>query len=248
LTIERGYKQPAVEGSPTRGNVSNARHRLRRRAVHSDFQSFASGGTTPRVSFRCTIRTLSAAPNLTATKARLLLMACLMKFGSLPPTVDPDHPTSAEMAAVRQKVADYQGCSTRTELQSVNWNLNICAADANGRSVEWNEAGVPWRVKEAAGGPTPATKGRGANRRTRDRNKGTGGPNRVNKWPGVPNLERALEVSGTTLFQKQKPGHVKAQGVRPRRSVLSSGVGERGSPSPSLGSPRRLPSARPVAG
>ena len=35
-------------------------------------------------------------------------MACLMKFGSLPPATDPDHPTSAETAAVREKVAAYQ--------------------------------------------------------------------------------------------------------------------------------------------
>jgi hypothetical protein len=46
--------------------------------------------------------------NLTATKARLLLMACLMKFGSLPPAADPDHPISAETAAVVQRVALYQ--------------------------------------------------------------------------------------------------------------------------------------------
>ena len=46
--------------------------------------------------------------NLTATKARLLLMACLMKLGSLPPAADPDHPTSAEAAAVRDKVGAYQ--------------------------------------------------------------------------------------------------------------------------------------------
>ena len=46
--------------------------------------------------------------NLTATKARLLLMACLMKFGSLPPAADPDHATPAETAAVRKKVAEYQ--------------------------------------------------------------------------------------------------------------------------------------------
>jgi L-asparaginase len=46
--------------------------------------------------------------NLTATKARLLLMACLMKFGSLPPAADPGHPTSDELAATRKKVADYQ--------------------------------------------------------------------------------------------------------------------------------------------
>jgi hypothetical protein len=46
--------------------------------------------------------------NLTATKARLLLMACLMKFGSLPPAADPDHPTSAEAVAAGEKVALYQ--------------------------------------------------------------------------------------------------------------------------------------------
>ena len=46
--------------------------------------------------------------NLTATKARLLLMACLMKFGSLPPAASPDHPTSEEAAATHKKVADYQ--------------------------------------------------------------------------------------------------------------------------------------------
>ena len=46
--------------------------------------------------------------NLTATKARLLLMACLMKFGSLPPAADPKNPTPAEAAALREAVARYQ--------------------------------------------------------------------------------------------------------------------------------------------
>jgi hypothetical protein len=46
--------------------------------------------------------------NLTATKARLLLMACLMRFGSPPPAADPDHPTDAELTAIRAKLADYQ--------------------------------------------------------------------------------------------------------------------------------------------
>ncbi len=47
--------------------------------------------------------------NLTATKARLLLMACLMKFGSLPSAADPDRPTAAEVEAVQTKRAQYQG-------------------------------------------------------------------------------------------------------------------------------------------
>jgi L-asparaginase len=49
-----------------------------------------------------------AGMNLTATKARLLLMACLMKFGSLPAAVDPRRPTSAETAALREALARYQ--------------------------------------------------------------------------------------------------------------------------------------------
>jgi L-asparaginase len=46
--------------------------------------------------------------NLTATKARLLLMACLMKLGSLPAAADPDRPTAAEVEAVRTKLHGYQ--------------------------------------------------------------------------------------------------------------------------------------------
>jgi hypothetical protein len=49
-----------------------------------------------------------AGSNLTATKARLLLMACLLRFGSLPPAVDPTRPTSAELEAVKAKLAEYQ--------------------------------------------------------------------------------------------------------------------------------------------
>jgi hypothetical protein len=49
-----------------------------------------------------------AGSNLTATKARLLLMACLMRFGSLPPAADPEHPTRAELEAVQAKLAAYQ--------------------------------------------------------------------------------------------------------------------------------------------
>lgn len=49
-----------------------------------------------------------AGSNLTATKARLLLMACLMKFGSLPPAADPRHPTDTELQAIKAKLVDYQ--------------------------------------------------------------------------------------------------------------------------------------------
>lgn len=46
--------------------------------------------------------------NLTPTKARLLLMACLLKFGSLPPAAVPMSPTSAESAATTAAVAKYR--------------------------------------------------------------------------------------------------------------------------------------------
>jgi L-asparaginase/Glu-tRNA(Gln) amidotransferase subunit D len=49
-----------------------------------------------------------AGMNLTSTKARLLLMACLMKFGSLPAAADPANPTAAELAALKTAVATYQ--------------------------------------------------------------------------------------------------------------------------------------------
>ena len=49
-----------------------------------------------------------AGSNLTATKARLLLMACLMKFGCLSPAADPAKPTAAETEATKAKIKEYQ--------------------------------------------------------------------------------------------------------------------------------------------
>jgi L-asparaginase len=49
-----------------------------------------------------------AGSNLTATKARLLLMACLMSFGCLPPAADPTHPTATETEATKAMLKKYQ--------------------------------------------------------------------------------------------------------------------------------------------
>ena len=49
-----------------------------------------------------------AGSNLTATKARLLLMACLMKLGCLPPALDTAKPTTAETDATKAKLKQYQ--------------------------------------------------------------------------------------------------------------------------------------------
>jgi L-asparaginase/Glu-tRNA(Gln) amidotransferase subunit D len=46
--------------------------------------------------------------NLTATKARILLMAAMLQLGSLPPARDPARPTSDELAATRAALARYQ--------------------------------------------------------------------------------------------------------------------------------------------
>ncbi len=48
------------------------------------------------------------ATNSTATKARILLMACLLKFGALPPAKDPQRPTPAEISAIQEKLKLYQ--------------------------------------------------------------------------------------------------------------------------------------------
>jgi L-asparaginase len=50
-----------------------------------------------------------AGSNLTSTKARFLLMAALLKLGSLPVAADPSKPTPVEIAATKSAVAAYQG-------------------------------------------------------------------------------------------------------------------------------------------
>ncbi|MGH9099144.1 MAG: asparaginase domain-containing protein, partial [Acidimicrobiales bacterium] len=46
--------------------------------------------------------------NLTASKARMLLMACLLRFGALPPARDPQRPAEAERQTTAAVVARYQ--------------------------------------------------------------------------------------------------------------------------------------------
>ncbi|HEY7940434.1 MAG TPA: hypothetical protein VID25_00695 [Candidatus Limnocylindrales bacterium] len=48
------------------------------------------------------------AGNLTASKARLLLMACLLRFGSLPAAQDPAAPTPDEIRGTRRALDAYQ--------------------------------------------------------------------------------------------------------------------------------------------
>jgi hypothetical protein len=97
------------EGTAPYGSLSNAIEAALRRATFSGMpvvkvgRGNAEGMVDPtRSPFAI------AGSNLTATKARLLLMACLMKLGSLPPAADPANPTPAEIEATRSKLATYQ--------------------------------------------------------------------------------------------------------------------------------------------
>ncbi len=97
-----------VEGlTPYGSALSQARHLLMLKASFSGIPVAKVGRGTPE-GFSDPHEFQIAASNLTATKARLLLMACLLKFGSLPAAQDPDHPTGDELNAIRKAVADYQ--------------------------------------------------------------------------------------------------------------------------------------------
>jgi L-asparaginase len=97
-----------VEGLAPYGTMNAlARQRVMVRAVHSGMPVVCvgrgnNGGFTPSRDG------MLGGRNLTATKARLLLLACLMKFGALPPAADPDNPSAAERDAIRHKLALYQ--------------------------------------------------------------------------------------------------------------------------------------------
>jgi hypothetical protein len=98
-----------VEGlSPYGRLTSSVRTRVMRRAAFSglpvvlvgrgDAGGFVPPPAPPFIGGR----------NLTATKARLLLMASLMKLGSLPAAGDPDRPTPGEVEATLARVREYQ--------------------------------------------------------------------------------------------------------------------------------------------
>jgi len=98
-----------IEGLVPYGFVpSQARHKLMVRAAFSGIPVVRVGRNAPH-GFADPHPFQIAGSNLTATKARLLLMACLLKFGSFPPAKDPNNPTDAEVKAVMAAVTKYQG-------------------------------------------------------------------------------------------------------------------------------------------
>jgi L-asparaginase len=97
-----------IEGTTPYGKMtSSVRQTMMRRAIYSGLPVARVGRGNPE-GFADPDAYFIAGSNLTATKARMLLMACLLKFGSLPPAQDPENPTSAELAATRTAVAAYQ--------------------------------------------------------------------------------------------------------------------------------------------
>src|ERR1700761_4104854 len=97
-----------IEGTTPYGKMtSSVRQAVLRKAIHSGLPVVRVGRGNPE-GFADPDDYFIAGSNLTSTKARLLLMACLLKFGSLPPARNPDEPTSAELAAIRTAVAAYQ--------------------------------------------------------------------------------------------------------------------------------------------
>jgi L-asparaginase len=97
-----------IEGLSPYGYASSARrNRMMLRAVHCGMPVVRTGRGNAE-GFAAPGDRFIGGGNLTSTKARLLLMACMMKFGALPPCADPDKPTPAELDAIREKLKSYQ--------------------------------------------------------------------------------------------------------------------------------------------
>ena len=97
-----------IEGLVPYGNMtSTARLNLIMRAIFSGLPVVRVGRGAPE-GFADQHPYIIAGANLTSTKARLLLMACLMKFGSYPAARDPRNPTADERNAISKAMQAYQ--------------------------------------------------------------------------------------------------------------------------------------------
>jgi L-asparaginase len=97
-----------IEGQVPYGSMtSQARQKHMETAVLSGLPVVRVGRGAPE-GFADGTSIFISGSNLTATKARLLLMACLMKLGSLPAARNPDSPTAGERAAIEAAVEVYQ--------------------------------------------------------------------------------------------------------------------------------------------
>jgi L-asparaginase len=98
-----------VEGLAPYGRLTSAvRSRVMRRAAYAGMPVVLVGRGNAEGFVPPPALPFIGGRNLTATKARLLLMACLMKLGSMPAARDPDRPTAGEAEAMQAKVRAYQ--------------------------------------------------------------------------------------------------------------------------------------------
>jgi hypothetical protein len=98
-----------AEGSAPFGAMSNSVDAALKRATFSGMPVVKVGRGNAGGFVDATRDPLAiAGSNLTATKARLLLMACLLKLGCLPPAHDPAKPTLAEVEATKMKLQQFQ--------------------------------------------------------------------------------------------------------------------------------------------
>jgi L-asparaginase len=97
-----------IEGTTPYGKMtSSVRQAVMRRAIYSGLPVARVGRGSPE-GFADPDDYFIAGSNLTSTKARMLLIACLLKFGSLPAAKDSRNPTAEELSAIRETVAAYQ--------------------------------------------------------------------------------------------------------------------------------------------
>jgi L-asparaginase len=97
-----------VEGTTPSGNMTSpARLRLIQRAVFSGIPAVRVARGSHE-GFSDPHPFIIGGSNLTSTKARLVLMACLMKFGGLPIAANPDAPTKDEQEKLKKELQKYQ--------------------------------------------------------------------------------------------------------------------------------------------
>jgi hypothetical protein len=98
-----------VEGTSPHGKTGQTAQAALRRAIYLGMPVVSVGRGNPGgFVTKDRLRLGIGGQNLTATKARLLLMAAILKLGMLPPAADPDHPTPDEVAATSTALAAYQ--------------------------------------------------------------------------------------------------------------------------------------------
>jgi len=98
-----------AEGAVPAGNLIGVMDAALRRAIFSGMPVVKVGrGNAEGFSPHSREGLFIGGSNLTANKARILLMASMMKLGGLPPAKDADNPALGEIDAVRAKARQYQ--------------------------------------------------------------------------------------------------------------------------------------------